>query len=159
MGRTHPGPRTGQPLTLNDASNEQWEGRLRLWISVGGRNALGPGKVRLLDAIDATRSLAAAAKRLGMSYRLAWKHLRLMEEWTHMAVVEPRRGGRDGGGTVLTPEGRALLAAYHAFRSDMDAHMRSSFNRRFAVWSSQPRPDTSTAGPPADETGGAGFGS
>jgi len=158
MGRIHRGPRTSQPQALDDAPNEQWEGRLRLWVSVGDHNALGPGKVRLLDAIDNTRSLAAAAKRLGMSYRLAWKHLRLMEEWTHMAVVEPRRGGPDGGGTVLTPEGRALLAAYHEFRSDVDAHMRSSFDRRFAVWSSQPRPDTHAAAPPADETGGTGPG-
>jgi molybdate transport system regulatory protein len=113
-----------------------WEGRLRLWIAIDGRNAIGPGKVRLLEAIAATKSLSEAAKQLRMSYRLAWKHLRAIEEHTNLTVVHPRRGGCDGGGTDLTPEGKALLEAYRNCRREVEEQTRDACRRYFAPWSS-----------------------
>jgi molybdate transport system regulatory protein len=110
-----------------------------LWVDINGHNALGPGKVRLLDAIARNRSLAAAAKELRMSYRLAWQHLRLIEKQIGRSVVERRRGGRSGGGTGLTAEGLALLKAYHGFHRDVDEHVQDAFVRFFAGWSSPRR--------------------
>ena len=137
MPRIQPGPRKGRTETATARTPPSgWEARLRLWIDVNGRNALGPGKVRLLEAIATTRSLSAAATQLRMSYRLAWKHLKLIEEWTGLTVVEPQRGGRHGGGTDLTPEGRALLDAYHDFHREVEEHMESACRRHFARWSS-----------------------
>ncbi len=138
MPRIQPGPRKRPKKLDDDATGGQWKGRLRLWIDIGGRNALGPGKVRLLDAIDATKSLSGAAKQLRMSYRQAWKHLRFIEERTGLTVVEPRRGGRHGGGTVLTAQGKALLKAYRAFRRDVEEHMQAACDRHFARWSPPP---------------------
>lgn len=140
MPRIQPGPRKGRSKVPSEAPPGAWEGRLRLWIDVNGRNALGPGKVRLLEAVAATRSLSAAAKKLRMSYRLAWKHLRILEERTGLTVVEPQRGGRHGGGSNLTPEGRALLKAYHDFRREVEEHLESACYRHFARWSA-PHPD------------------
>lgn len=134
MSKIQRGPRKGRTKSTRGAAPGVWEGRLRLWIDIGGRPALGPGKVRLLEAIAATRSLSAAAKQLNMSYRLAWKHLRLLEERAGIAVVEPQRGGRTGGGTDLTPEGRALLDAYRKFRDEVEQHMEFSCDRHFARW-------------------------
>ncbi len=134
MPRIQPGPRKGRPPVQNEAPTGVWEGRLRLWIAIDGRNALGPGKVRLLEAIAATKSLSAAAKQLRMSYRLAWQHLRLVEERTGITVVEPRRGGRSGGGTDLAPQGKALLVAYHHFRREVEAQVQSACQRHFAAW-------------------------
>jgi molybdate transport system regulatory protein len=113
-----------------------WRGRLRLWIDVSGRGTLGPGKLRLLATIGATKSLSAAARKLHMSYRLAWKHLQLIQERTGITVVEPHRGGPRGGGTELTPEGKALLAAYDSFHREVEDHVQSAFARHFARWSS-----------------------
>jgi molybdate transport system regulatory protein len=69
-----------------------------------------------------------------MSYRLAWKHLRLIEERTGITVVEPQRGGSTGGGTELTVAGKALLAAYHKFHAEVEEHMQSACDRHFARW-------------------------
>lgn len=135
MPRIRPGPRTGRGRTPDETGHGTWEGRLRLWVDIDGRNALGPGKIRLLEAIATSKSLSAAAKQLRMSYRLAWKHLRLIEEQTGIPVVEPRRGGPDGGGTRLTPQGRALLEAYHNLRHEVEEHLLSAFHRHFAPWS------------------------
>ena len=120
----------------DDSGPGVWEGRLRLWIAVDGRNALGPGKVHLLEAIAVTKSLSEAAKQLKMSYRLAWKHLRAIEEHTGLLVVDPRRGGCDGGGTDLTPEGKALLEAYRNCRREVEERMRVACGRYFAPWGS-----------------------
>ena len=149
MARIHPGPRKGPARAEDDETHRRWEGRLRLWVAIDGHNALGPGKVRLLDAIAATKSLAAAAKQLRMSYRLAWKHLRFIEERAGLAVVEPQRGGRHGGGTDLTPEGKALLKAYHDFHREVEVYMESACLRHFTRWSPPPPTPEPELGDPA----------
>lgn len=134
MAKIRPGPRKSRKKTDDEESARSWEGRLRLWVAIDGHNALGPGKVRLLEAIASAKSLSAAAKRLRMSYRLAWQHLRVIEERTGLTVVEPQRGGRHGGGTDLTPDGRALLAAYHDFRREVEEKMDTACRRHFDRW-------------------------
>jgi len=141
VAKIQPGPRTGHSKRDSDFPNS-WEGRIRIWVDVGGLNALGPGKMRLLDAIYAARSLSAAAKQLKMSYRQAWKHLQLIEERTGVTVVEPKRGGAGGGGMELTSEGKALLEAYRSYREDVEAHAHTACQEHFARWSpTDPRGD------------------
>jgi molybdate transport system regulatory protein len=139
MPRTQPGPRGDRPRAEDGNPPGAWRGRLRLWIDIKGRGTLGPGKLRLLDAIATTKSLSAAAKQLRMSYRLAWERLRLIEERTGIIVVEPHRGGRSGGGTELTVQGHALLEAYRTLQAEMEEHMQSAFRRHFASWSTPQR--------------------
>ena len=81
-------------------------------ITAGELIAIGPGKVALLEAIDRTGSIAAAAKRLEMSYRRAWILLDEMNRSLRKPAVESATGGRRGGGSVLTPAGRRLVEIY-----------------------------------------------
>ena len=73
---------------------------------------LGPGKADLLEGIDATGSIAAAGRGMGMSYKRAWLLLETMNEVFAEPVVAATKGGRAGGGARLTDMGRAVLAAY-----------------------------------------------
>ena len=139
MPRARPGPRKARPDDADHVPAGTWRGRFRLWIDIKERGSLGPGKLRLLDAIASKKSLAAAAKGLRMSYRLAWEHVRLIEERARITVVEPRRGGRGGGGTELTPEGEALVKAYRGFRRDMERKTEAAFRRHFGPWLSGQR--------------------
>ena len=41
-------------------------------VTQGDVIAVGPGKIALLEAVDKTGSITAAAKSLDMSYRRAW---------------------------------------------------------------------------------------
>jgi len=131
MPRVRPGPRRHRAEAEKYPATHRWEGRLRLWVDFNGRSALGPGKARLLEAIDACKSLSEAAKQLRMSYRLAWKHLRIIEDRTGIAVVHSWRGGRAGGRTELTPEGKVLLRAYRDFRRDVEKYVRLACRRHF----------------------------
>ena len=84
----------------------------RLRIVFDGETAFGPGKAELLEAIVETGSIAAAGRRLDMSYRRAWL---LVDELNHMfveKVVVTAKGGKRGGGAKLTSTGENVLSVY-----------------------------------------------
>jgi len=51
----------------------------RFRILCGPDIAIGPGKAELLDQVQATKSIARAAKRMKMSYVRAWTLIKTME--------------------------------------------------------------------------------
>lgn len=93
----------------------------RLRVTSGDDIAVGPGKVDLLEAIEATGSITAAARSLGMSYRRAW----LLVDATNRCLVRPAvataAGGDNGGGTVLTPLGVELVRRYRALERETES--------------------------------------
>lgn len=86
--------------------------QFRLRISRGADIAVGPGKIDLLEAIDATGSITAAARSLGMSYRRAWLLVDTMNRCFRTALVEAEAGGRRGGGARLTRLGGEVIERY-----------------------------------------------
>lgn len=84
----------------------------RLRVRVGDAIAVGPGKIDLLEAIDAAGSLTAGARAIGMSYRRAWLLLDELNRSLKVPAVATAAGGRSGGGSVLTETGRELLELY-----------------------------------------------
>ena len=81
-------------------------------VLLGAAIAIGPGKADLLDAIAASGSISAAAKRMGMSYRRAWLLVDTMNGCFRGPLVASTRGGTGGGGARLTPLGAEVLARY-----------------------------------------------
>lgn len=86
--------------------------QFRLRISRGQDIAVGPGKIDLLEAIDAAGSITAAARSLGMSYRRAWLLVDTMNRCFRAPIVEAEAGGKRGGGTQLTPLGTQVVERY-----------------------------------------------
>jgi molybdate transport system regulatory protein len=76
--------------------------------------ALGPGKVDLLDAIDASGTLAGAAQALGMSYMRAWKLVQTMNACFREPLIETSRGGKGHGRATLTETGLQVRGLYRA---------------------------------------------
>jgi molybdate transport system regulatory protein len=91
--------------------------RPRLRLMRGKAIAVGPGKADLLAAIAETGSIAAAGRRLGMSYKRAWYLLDTMNRCFCAPVVQANKGGRGRGGAVLTPTGARVLALYRALEA------------------------------------------
>jgi len=90
--------------------NDRLEPRIR--ILLGSSIAIGPGKAALLEAIGDTGSIAAAGRRMGMSYRRAWLLVHTMNECFQSPLVEAAKGGTAGGGAQLTTAGRDVLRHY-----------------------------------------------
>ncbi|CAO3418081.1 winged helix-turn-helix domain-containing protein [Azospirillum endophyticum] len=74
--------------------------------------AIGPGKIALLEAIDRTGSISAAARSLDMTFRRAWFLVETMNTAFREPVIRTSVGGREGGGAGLTPLGQEVVARY-----------------------------------------------
>lgn len=74
--------------------------------------AIGPGKADLLEGVQDTGSIAAAARRLGMSYKRAWLLVESMNRCFREPLVVASKGGNARGGARLTPTGEEVLARY-----------------------------------------------
>lgn len=85
--------------------------RLRLRILFDGA-MLGPGKAELLEHIRDTGSIAAAGRRMGMSYKRAWSLVDEMNAAFATPLVASIRGGSGGGGAQLTEAGDRVLRLY-----------------------------------------------
>lgn len=81
-------------------------------IMVGKGLGMGPGKAAMLKAIQATRSINAAGKQFGMSYRRAWLLVEEMNQLFTSPLVIARRGGKGGGGAEITALGLRVLNDY-----------------------------------------------
>jgi molybdate transport system regulatory protein len=86
--------------------------RLRLRVVFGNEAMLGPGKADLLELIGETGSIAAAGRRMKISYRRAWSLVEAMNAAFREPLVDSTRGGQGGGGARLTETGRAVLDHY-----------------------------------------------
>jgi len=91
--------------------------RLTLRVDFGSSRSIGPGKVRLLEAIARTGSISQAGRALGMSYRRAWLLIDDMNQCFRHVVVSAQPGGSQGGGAVLTEFGADLVRDYRAIES------------------------------------------
>lgn len=81
-------------------------------LILGDAIALGPGKVRLLEAIRETGSISAAGRSMNMSYKRAWHLVDTMNRCFSSPLVETSKGGAHGGGAVLTPLADQVIALY-----------------------------------------------
>jgi len=91
--------------------------RLSVRIDLSNGAQIGPGKVRLLELIGETGSIAAAGRVLGMSYRRAWLLVDELNAIFREPVVASRTGGTRGGGARLTPLGKRVITHYRAIEA------------------------------------------
>ena len=100
--------------------------RLTVRIDFGAHRALGPGKIRLLEAIGRTGSIAQAGRSLGMSYRRGWLLVEDLNRSFRKPVVSKKSGGTRGGGAILTPFGRSLIGHYRTVERKATAAAKRS---------------------------------
>lgn len=102
---------------------------LTLRILAGGEPAMGPGKARLVSLIEATGSISAAAREMGMSYRRAWLLVEALNASFTEPVVTTSTGGKRGGGAAVTPFGKRVVEAYYRMESKASAAIDSDIDQ------------------------------
>jgi molybdate transport system regulatory protein len=113
--------------------------RLTVRIDFGSAGALGPGKIRLLEAIGRTGSISQAGRSLGMSYRRAWLLVDDLNRCFQTPVVATQPGGTRGGGAELTRLGRELIKKYRAIESRAETAAKRQMRGLQAALRRQPR--------------------
>ena len=105
------------PLCSDDADRSAAPSRT-------GALPLGRGKrwdhLELLERIDASGSISAAANAMGMSYKAAWQAVEAVNNLSEQPVVLRQPGGKHGGGTTLTEYGRRIVAAYRRLEKERE---------------------------------------
>jgi molybdate transport system regulatory protein len=94
-------------------------------IDFGHGQAIGPGKIALLEEIERGYSLSQAARNLNISYRRAWDLFENLNACFVAPVTVSSIGGRGSGGTKLTSFGRRVTGVCR----DLDGEIQ----RRAAV--------------------------
>lgn len=98
-----------------------------LFLDDNGNKFFGEGPCRLLEGVEETGSLRASAAREDMAYTKALKLLHHAEETLGFPLTKRTAGGRDGGGSKLTKEGKEWLSAYEAYRDACVASNRQLY--------------------------------
>jgi molybdate transport system regulatory protein len=94
-----------------------------LTLRILGRRspAMGPGRADLLEQIQLSGSISAAAREMGMSYRRAWQLIDAMNSSFAEPLVVTAVGGKAGGGARVTELGRAVLASFRGMEANASA--------------------------------------
>jgi len=74
--------------------------------------------IQLLDSIDTTQSISAAARLIGLSYKAAWDAVDTMNNMSEKPLVERSKGGVGGGLTTLTVHGKRLVATFRTVEAE-----------------------------------------
>lgn len=82
-----------------------------VWLTEPGA-AIGGGRIALLEKIGELGSISKAARAVGISYRTAWTAVDGINNLFERPLVSRSAGGRGGGGTALTDEGRDVVRRY-----------------------------------------------
>jgi len=116
------GPRAG---ALSEA---RWHIRSKIWIEdEKGKVLFGAGRLTILEAVERHGSILAAAKELHMSYRAVWGKIRATEKRMGRSLLERKTGGSQGGGSELTPLGKALVERFRKLQTLTDNAAQSLF--------------------------------
>lgn len=117
----------------------------KLWLERDGRLVMSDYRVRLLELVAETGSLAQAAAAMDLSYRRAWGKVKEVEANLGLELVHSAVGGAGGGHTGLTPAGQALVAAYRRFQARLAEDLARAFAEELASLAGTRRNDAGRA--------------
>lgn len=103
---------------------------VKIWLDEQGK-AFGEGPYELLKNVEKIGSLSGAAKKMGISYKKAWKIIKNCEKRLNFPLLERRIGGRMGGGSKITEQGRLFLEKYEDFKEEVKSLIDEAFERHF----------------------------
>jgi len=111
----------------------RFEPRQKLWLEANGKLVMSDYRLRLLQLVADTGSLAQAAAAMGLSYRRAWGKVKELEANLGFPLVRSEVGGAGGGHTTISNEGRSLLNAYRRFSERMDEALGAIYREELAA--------------------------
>jgi len=124
------------PLILryspNVIENRHKSVRIKVWIEdEKGETFFGAGQLKILEAIDNTGSVSAAAKEMKMGYRSMWGKLKKIEKRFGKPVLIRQKGGIKRGSSTLTAEAREMVDKFKQLKQKINAEASSALETIF----------------------------
>ncbi|MEI7825469.1 MAG: TOBE domain-containing protein [Chlorobiaceae bacterium] len=89
-----------------------------IWFQKAENRFLGSDRIALLEKINELGSISSAAKAAGISYKTAWHLVNMMNNLSEKPLVDCMTGGKGGGGTVLTREGKIIVEQFRIVQEE-----------------------------------------
>jgi len=106
--------------------------KTKSWIeNQDGELLFGKGKTEVLELIEQEGSIAKAAEKLGMNYKKAWTHVKILQKNLDDVLVESKKGGGDQGGSRLTPKADEFINGYKQLQKDIEEFANERFKELF----------------------------
>ncbi len=106
--------------------------KTKTWIENDRHDLLfGKGKVEILELIEQEGSIVKAAEKMGMNYKKAWTHVKILRENIADELVVPQKGGSGAGGTVLTPKAGEMIKNYRQLQEEIEIFANKRFKELF----------------------------
>ncbi len=106
--------------------------KTKTWVENEKKELLfGKGKTEVLLEIQRVGSIAKAAENLGMNYKKAWSHIKLLQKNLHDVLVETKQGGGVDAGTKLTPLASEYIDKYKQLQRDIEEFSNQRFKELF----------------------------
>jgi molybdate transport system regulatory protein len=103
----------------------------KVWFEKDGELVFGIGKALILKAIGETGSINKAAKKMEMSYRHAWSYVRSAERRLGKPLLVKIKGGKEGGGAVLTDYAKDLVEKFEKLERDVKTFTNKRYGEIF----------------------------
>jgi molybdate transport system regulatory protein len=100
-----------------------------LWIHRRQSEFLGGDRIALLEKIGELGSITRAAKAVGISYKNAWDTVNLVNNLAEKPLVDRLAGGKGGGGTSLTAEGKKVINQFKTIQEEHRKFLDNLENR------------------------------
>lgn len=115
--------------------DSDWKGcvmkiKHKIWFEAHGLTIFGPGRDVVFKQIDECHSLNSAAKKLNISYRLAWGKIKVAEERLGIQLVEVNQGENK---MHLTKDARELLAIFDDLEKEITPILQNAENKIAAL--------------------------
>ena len=101
----------------------------KIWIEGKDGTFLGIGRLILLKKIQECGSILKAAKAMNMSYKKAWELIDSINKQAKSPVVIAKKGGKKGGGTVLTEKGKKLIKEFEELQQRFEEFLNNEIKK------------------------------
>jgi|TARA_R110002033_G_scaffold107863_1_gene154217 molybdate transport repressor ModE-like protein len=108
--------------------------KVKVWIEDEKKNLIfGSGKTEILEYIDLTGSISKTAQKVGMNYKKAWNHIKILENYIEDDLVITQKGRGENSGTRLTPKAKELINLYKTLDEDIKEFAKKRFKELFTL--------------------------
>jgi molybdate transport system regulatory protein len=106
--------------------------KTKIWIENDHKDLLfGKGKTEILEQIEQEGSIAKAAEKMGLNYKKAWTHVKILQNNIEDELVVPQKGRGSGSGTTLTPKAKELIENYRKLQKEIEEFADKRFQELF----------------------------
>ncbi|WP_333805378.1 winged helix-turn-helix domain-containing protein [Sulfurospirillum sp.] len=106
--------------------------KTKTWIeNAEGELLFGKGKTEILELIEQEGSISKASEKIGMNYKKAWTHIKILQRNINDTMVQTKQGGGEDAGTTLTPVAREFMENYRRLQADIENYANERFKELF----------------------------